>query len=182
MGYPHRPREIRIVDKPPSQRLGGGAEPSQEFVTADGVLICYLYQSMGDPLPIESEAVDLAFCGESIEHVTEAEADAVCREVYRILKPGGDFCLDTPNASLVRLQSPDTPIHPEHRKEYHVQELWDKLERWGFQIADARGICPMPASLRSGVFSYKEMVSNIGLSMRPEEGYLFYLRGIKPAE
>jgi ubiquinone/menaquinone biosynthesis C-methylase UbiE len=181
MGYPHRPREILIVDLPPCERLNGAknAEPSQAFVTADGVRVRYLYQSMAAPLPIADESVDLVFCGESIEHVTEAEANAVCREAYRVLKPDGYLCLDTPNASLTRLQSPDAPIHPEHKKEYQVHELRSKLERWGFEVVEAIGICPMPESLHSGVFSYEEMVHNTGLSERPEEGYLFYLKGVK---
>lgn len=119
--------------------------------------------------------------GESIEHITEEEADSVCRAVYRVLRPGGYFCLDTPNAALTRLQSPDKMIHPEHKKEYYVHELRSKLERWGFEIIDVKAICPMPASLQSGVFDYGEAIRNIGLSDNSQEGYLFYLKARKPA-
>ncbi len=182
MGYPHRPREIAIVDLPPEQRIndGTGHETSRDLVTADGTHIRYYYHSMSDLAMIGDAQVDLCWSGESIEHVTEAEADQVCREAYRILKPGGYFCLDTPNAALTRLQSPHELIHPEHKIEYRVQELKAKLARWGFTVGTEKGVCPMPVSLRRGVFDYREMVSNIRLSENAEEGYFFYLQAIKP--
>jgi len=181
MGYSHRPREIIIVDLPPTQRIWqANAEPFQSFVTTDGTSVRYLYRSMTDLAPIRDESVDLVWSGESIEHVTEAEADLVCQEAYRVLKPDGYFCLDTPNAALTRLQSPDAFIHPGHKKEYYVHELRMKLERWGFQIVEAKGICPMAQSLQRGVFDIGEIVSNIGLSDKPEESYMFFLKATKP--
>jgi len=184
MGYPYHPREITIVDLPPDQRLRGtkGNEPYQSWRTADGVHIRYVYQSMADPLPIDSASVDLVWSGQSIEHITEWEADIVFQEVYRILKPGGYFCLDTPNAALTRLQSPNALIHPEHKKEYYVQELIVKLKQHGFEIVETKGICPMPESLRNGLFNYMEIINNITLSDNPEEGYLFYIRAVKPSQ
>lgn len=186
MGYPHRPRQLLIVDLPPDERIWGigirgvdDTEQLQEVVTHDGVQVRYLYRSMTDLGDIAANSVDLVFSGESIEHISEADGDIVCREVYRILKPGGYFCLDTPNAALTRLQSPHELIHPEHKKEYYVHELRTKLERWGFQIVEAKGICPMPESLRSKTFDYRELVQNIALCDNAEEGYLFFLKGMK---
>jgi SAM-dependent methyltransferase len=183
MGYPHHPREIWIVDLPPLQRLGGGgrAEPGERLSTADGIQVSYFYGSMTDLSPFADESADLVWSGESIEHVTESEADTVCHEVYRVLKPGGHFCLDTPNASLTRLQSPDALIHPEHKKEYQVHELCEKLARWGFQVEETQGICPIPHSAGSGVFDYEELVRNVGLSDDPEISYMFYVRAVKPS-
>jgi len=122
----------------------------------------------------------LVFAGESIEHVSETEAWTVCAEVFRILKPGGYFCLDTPNAALTRLQSPERLIHPEHKREYMVHEIKGMLERTGFVISQTLGICPMPQSLRRKVFDPKELIRNIGLSQNPEEGYLFFIKAVKP--
>lgn len=183
MGYPHHPHEIIIVDLPPAQRCKGSDSPwpLQTFLTADGVSVRYLYRSMTDLSPISNGSIDLVWSGESIEHVTEEEADTVCREAYRVLRPGGYFCLDTPNAALTRLQSPDALIHPEHKKEYYVWELRTKLVQWGFEVLEARGICPMPDSLQKGIFRNEEILRNIGLSDAPEQGYLFYLKAIKPA-
>jgi hypothetical protein len=179
MGYPHSPRKITIVDLPPSQRLEGGSESSQAFLTDDGIQIRYLYQSMADPLPIEDASVDLVFSGESIEHITEKEANKVCEEAYRIIQPGGYFCLDTPNAVLTTLQSPGGLMHPEHKREYRVEELRSKLEQAGFRIVEGKGVCPMPRSIQNEVFDQAELVENITLSDEPEEGYLFFLKAIK---
>ncbi len=96
------------------------------------------------------------------------------------MRPGGYFCLDTPNAALTRLQSPYRLIHPEHQKEYTFYEMLGMLERAGFEIIGALGICPMPESLKRGLFDFKELTRNVALNERPEEGYLFFLKAIKP--
>lgn len=183
-GYPHRPETIYIVDLPDERRMLGSGEPESGKHGPDvrhrGVMIRYLYQSMAEPVPLGEGAVDLVFSGESIEHITETEADLVCREAWRLLRPGGHFCLDTPNGALTRLQSPEALIHPEHKKEYRPCELRAKLEAVGFEVVEEGAICPMPESLRSGRFLYKEMVNRRGLSANPDEGYLFYLIGRKP--
>ena len=182
MGYPHRPEEVCIVDLPPQQRLGvaGDAAPIGDSVLSGGIRVRYLYGSMADLTPFDDGSVDLVWSGESIEHVTEADAEKVVREAYRILRPGGAFCLDTPNAALTRIQSPDELIHPEHKKEYRVGEIRDLLIGAGFEVVKEKGICPMPDSLRNGVFSLKELISKRGLSDAPEEGYMFFMYGVKP--
>lgn len=182
MGYPHRPRSITILDLPPDDRIGGAeaAEASQELITAEGIAVRYLYRSMADLDPIADGSTDLVVSGESIEHISEAEAEQVCDQAFRILRPGGAFCLDTPNAHLTRIQSPDRLIHPEHQKEYYPAEIRAKLERRGFRIVDAAGICPMPESIRSGVFDFAEMTRNVALSNDPDEGYMFFFKAVKP--
>jgi SAM-dependent methyltransferase len=186
LGYPHHAQTIYIVDLPAEARFVGSSEPEQaaqshELIARDGIKISYLYQSMSERLPLSDESVDLVFSGESIEHVTESEADAVCREAHRVLKQNGYFILDTPNAALTRIESPDELIHPEHKKEYYPHELRSKLEHWGFKIVDMGGICPMPDSLRTHTFSHKELVQRRGISNNPEEGYMFYLKAMKAA-
>ncbi|HMQ32329.1 MAG TPA: DUF4214 domain-containing protein [Chloroflexaceae bacterium] len=182
MGYPYRPRSITILDLPPDDRIGGAAaaERLQHLVTDEGTTVRYLYRSMADLDPIPDASVDMVVSGESIEHISEADAEHVCDEAWRILRPGGSFCLDTPNALLTRLQLPDQLIHPEHQKEYRPDEIREMLERRGFAIADAAAICPMPECLASGVFDFAEMTRNIGLSDNPDEGYMFYFRAVKP--
>lgn len=172
MGYPHQPKLIIIVDVILPE--------NKSWITSDGICIRYYKGSMVDIRWIESDSVDLVWAGESIEHITEDEFAIVCKEVFRILKPNGSFCLDTPNAALTRLQSPDRLIHPEHKREYYVHEVENLLKRSGFIVVEAKGICPMPSSLQRGVFDPEELVRNIRLSEYPEEGYLFYLRAIKP--
>lgn len=182
MGYPHVPERITILDLPPPDRIGGvfAAEDAQHHHTPDGTTIRYLYRSMAELDPIPDSSVDLVVSGESIEHISEADAERVCNEAFRILRPGGFFCLDTPNAHLTRLQMPDAFIHPEHQKEYYPDEIRVKLERRGFEIVEAAAVVPMPESLRSRSFDLSEMTRNIRLSDNPDEGYMFFFKARKP--
>lgn len=187
MGYSHKVREITIVDLPPEERFEssgaaarGGAGSPPQFVTRDGVVIRGLYRSMVDLSPIADASIDMVWSGESIEHVTEEEADIVCQESFRVLRPGGYFCLDTPNAAVTRLQCPDEMIHPEHKKEYRAEELRAKLEKWGFEVVDAKAVCPMPESVRTGKFDSDEIIRNMMITDNAEDGYLFYLKAVKP--
>lgn len=182
MGYPYRPEELWIVDLPPEKRFTGAAraETVSHMVTQHGTRIHYVYHSMTDLDFLADASVDLVVSGESIEHVTEAEAHRVCREVYRVLKPGGYFCLDTPNARLTRLQSPHAMIHPEHKKEYQVHELLAILRQWGFEIVEVLGICPMVQSIRTGIFRYHEIMENPVLTEQAEDSYLFFVKARKP--
>ncbi|EFO81267.1 hypothetical protein OSCT_0856 [Oscillochloris trichoides DG-6] len=181
MGYPHQPEEITIIDLPPEARIGGTeAAETQREIVVDGVRIRYLYRSMADLADIPTASMDLIVSGESIEHISEADGEIVCREAFRILAPGGSFCLDTPNGALTRIQSPDEFIHPEHQKEYLVQEIRDMLVRYGFEIVNEKGVCPMPESLRTKVFDLSEMSKKMSLSDNPEEGYVFFIHAMKP--
>ena len=56
-------------------------------------------------------AFDMVYSGQTIEHVTEADGDTVVREAFRVLAPGGWFCLDTPNgpALAAALRRADEP-------------------------------------------------------------------------
>lgn len=182
MGYPHTPRQITIVDLPPAERIGGiaASENHMRVQTTDGILIEYRYGSMVELEPIADESVDLAVSGQTIEHISPEHAIILCQQVYRILKPGGYFCLDTPNARLTRLQSPDQFIHPEHQKEYYAHELRELLQQSGFEIVAEGGITPMPRSLALQSFDLDEMCEHIELCEKPEEGYLLYFQAQKP--
>jgi hypothetical protein len=56
-----------------------------------------------------------------------------------VLKPGGFFALDTPNARITRLQQDDF-IDPDHEHEYTHGELSRDLALAGFEIVEAKGI------------------------------------------
>jgi len=183
LGYPHAPKELVIVDLPPDQRVvrPGTAEPRGTLRASRGTWVRYLYGPMSDLHTIADASVDLVVSGQSIEHVTEEEADRVCGEAFRVLKPGGHFCLDTPNARVTRIQSPGSLIHPEHKKEYLVSELKDKLVRHGFRLAASKGVCPMPGTVASQLFDFGEMARNCALSDDVGNCYLFFLDVLKPA-
>jgi SAM-dependent methyltransferase len=48
-------------------------------------------------LPFSSDSFDLALASEFIEHIDQESFDKFMQEVYRILKPGGELILTTPN-------------------------------------------------------------------------------------
>ena len=116
--------------------------------------------------------------GQSIEHVTREQAGLCLGEVWRVLAPGGHFCLDTPNAAATRLQS-DEFVHPDHKYEYRHQELAGMLESAGFTISEAKGLNHMPESLASGKFDPAEPAANLGVYDDLENCYLLAYRCVK---
>lgn len=187
MGYPHHPRRITIIDLPPDRRMFAETfqyaadEHEQWREVRPGVLVRYLHRSFVNLDALPDASVDLVWSGETIEHVTRDEARQTAREVWRILRPGGYFCMDTPNRAITRLQFPRGLIHPEHRYEYEPRELAEQLREEGFEIRRVLGICPMPKSAQTGRFDLREIFVNAILSPDAEQSYLFYLEARKPA-
>jgi SAM-dependent methyltransferase len=183
-GYPHSPEELLIVDLPPEKRVydPASAEKSAVLRAQRGTLIRYHYGSMSDLSFIGDESFDLVVSGQSIEHINEPEGTHVCKEAFRILEPGGRFCIDTPNARLTKIQNPPHGlIHPEHVKEYTPDELRDRLISAGFMISKEAGLCPMPYSVESNEFDYDEMVVGAKrFSADLDKCFIFYFEATKP--
>jgi hypothetical protein len=108
------------------------------------------------------------YSGQSIEHVTEADGDAVVREAHRVLAPGGWFCLDTPNGPLWRLRS-DAPMNHDHKIEYGAGELVAKIERAGFSVTECKGLNLMRNGAARGEFDEGEASANPGVFAAAEE-------------
>ncbi len=181
MGYTHEPETLFIFDLPLEQRLEQPRFEHPETIRRGRTTIRYMLTGMVDLSAIPSQSVDMVFSGESIEHVTEDEADCVCREAYRVLKDGGFFSFDTPNARLTRLQSPNALIHPEHKKEYLREELEEKVVRAGFCIEQIGGLCPMERSVESAQFDDEEMIENPVVSDKPDSCYVIFFKCRKPS-
>ncbi|MGH9161086.1 MAG: class I SAM-dependent methyltransferase [Vicinamibacteraceae bacterium] len=94
--------------------------------------------SRGEALDLESASVDLLFAGESIEHVDHPEG--FLDEVYRVLKPAGQFVLTTPNADayLSARAGEVCTIGPEHIGLMGYGELRELLEP-RFEVLRAHG-------------------------------------------
>ena len=157
------------------------AERRRSFTTRDGIEILHENRSMTDLSFIADGSVDLVFSGESIEHVTREDGTHVLTEAFRILRPGGSVCIDTPNAFFTRMQSPDELVHPEHAHEYTVEELRYLVRDAGFEIVRELGICALRRARATGVFDETEIIDGRGLCPDPEDGYLFYVEGRKPS-
>ncbi len=186
MGYPHRAQEITIIDLPPQTRMFAdnyryvGSE-NAAWIEVEGTRVRYIHASMTDMSSVADESIDMLWMGQSIEHITLAQARQVYVEARRVLKPGGYFCLDTPNRDVTRLQYPFSYIHPEHKHEYTVIELQKHLAEAGFNIRRTLGICPLPRSTQKGRLYLREIPEHLELSDNASIAYFFYIESIKPS-
>jgi SAM-dependent methyltransferase len=177
LGYPYDFDELVVVDLPPdarhplyrSERFG----PEE---TARG-RVRYEYRSMSDLSFAADGSVDLVYSGQSIEHVSEADGDVVLAEAARILVPGGHLAVDTPNGRLCRLQQPDF-IDPDHKVEYTLAELREKLLRAGFEVLTERGLNWDGA--RPDRFDPAALARNHGIYHDADNCYLLAVLARKP--
>jgi SAM-dependent methyltransferase len=172
MGYPYAFEELVIVDLPHDARhdLYAGS-PTVDHVVSPLGPVRYRYHSMIDLSSHPDASYDLVFSGQSIEHVNEADADAMLAGVHRVLEPGGWFCLDTPNRRITALQLGDALTNPDHELEYTHEQLTAKLTAAGFEVAGAYGLAYCGESAAKGVFSAEEMARHRGVYAEPADGY-----------
>src|ERR1700733_8584868 len=111
--------------------------------------------------------------GPAIEHISEADSFAVYREVKRILRPNGHFCLDTPNRNLTEIHTTGW-IHPEHQVEYKPEHLRRNLIEAGFQIDLELGLCEMLGTWRTKIFDYADFFMGGALSSTVDGSYIQY--------
>ena len=172
MGYPYPFEEIVIVDLPSEDRhelYQTDEQPTS--VETGGGRVTYRYHSMADLSRYPSGSFDMVYSGESIEHVTRGEGERVLAEAYRVLRPGGVLALDTPNATVTRLQQAAF-IDPDHKHEYRHAEMAAMLRGNGFVIERAHGINYGGESLRSGTFDPVEVATKRGLYDEIDSCYL----------
>jgi SAM-dependent methyltransferase len=186
MGYPHAAQEITIIDLPPQTRLFADSyhyleRESTAWIDVEGARVRYVHASMTDMSAVTDESIDLIWMGQSIEHISLAQARQVYVEAQRVLKPGGYFCLDTPNRDVTRLQYPFSYIHPEHKHEYRVPELARQLVEAGFDLKRTLGICPLPRSTKQGRLQLREILEHVELTDHAGIAYFFYLESTKPS-
>ena len=169
MGYPYAFEELVVVDLPQDDRNELYKEDDDRHVV-DSALgpVHYRYHSMADLSAYPEASFDLVFSGQSIEHVPVDEADKVLGEVARVLRPGGHLALDTPNATVCRLQQAEF-IDPDHEHEYTHGEMSDKLRANGFEILEAKGLNHAGRSLAAGVFSAEDVANHPGPLRRHRE-------------
>jgi SAM-dependent methyltransferase len=171
MGYPYRFDALTIIDLPTDERHPMYRSVEHPTVASARGPVTYRYQSMTDLAAFADGSFDLVYSGQSIEHVSEDEADAVLREVWRILEPGGVFAFDTPNARVTRLQQAAF-VDPDHKIEYTAPQLDAKLRGAGFEIVDRKGLNYVGASAAAGRFDWDEAARNRGMFAAAEDCYL----------
>src|SRR6185369_3409676 len=77
--------------------LGGGSNCLDGCLTADVDARADVYVDITRTLPFPDNSVDSIFCEEAIEHISRSAGEAMLRECFRILKPGGVVRVSTPD-------------------------------------------------------------------------------------
>jgi len=172
MGYPYQFDDLVVIDLPSDERHVIYQESMTHTVTQTALgPVRYRYHSMVDLSDYADASVDLVYSGQSIEHVAVDLAEVVLGEVRRVLKPGGHFALDTPNARVTRLQQAEF-IDLDHKYEYTHLELHEKLVRAGFDVVETKGLNYAGPSLAKGRFDIAAVSTARGLFSEIEECYL----------
>lgn len=180
MGYPQRPIELHVVDLPDDLReYALSKDQIKDMQRADGVTTKYVYTGMTDLKSFEPNSFDFVWSGQSIEHVSEQDAETTFAEVLRVLKPGGFFSLDTPNRRLTKLIS-ERYLHADHKLEYTPGLLCEKLKAAGFEIQEVKAITPLPVSASIGRVSKLEFLNAVEVNDDFDNGFSFYVKCVKP--
>jgi SAM-dependent methyltransferase len=180
LGYPYPFESLVVVDLPVQERheiYQGGSDGA--LVQSELGPVEFAFHSMVDLSRYADGSFDLVYSGQSIEHVTEADGDTVLGEVFRVLAPGGWFCLDTPNGPVWRLRSAEL-MNDDHEVEYAAPELVAKLERAGFAVTECKGLNLMRRGAAAGVFDEAEASANPGVFAAAEECLLLALVARRP--
>jgi predicted SAM-dependent methyltransferase len=176
MGYQHDFEELLIVDLPQDIRHDlYMTRATPEAMRCGSGTVSFLYRSMADLGDLVEGSFDLVLSGQSFEHVTRDEGEQVLSEVHRVLSPGGILALDTPNRTLTELQLRGTSqefINPDHKVEYHHDEMVQLFEQHGFELVKKVGLNGMPSSKAGGMFDIEELISSEPVCDDIESAYM----------
>ena len=179
MGYRSKWQRMIIVDLPPEKRDRQWRPERHEstIVEAPNGPVEYVYGSMSDPDVIsESGFADLVWSGNSIEHISETEADVFLAIANRVLKPDGLLCLDTPNRRITEIQHPASYTNADHKVEYTHRQLSAKLVRQGFVIEEALGVLDCRSIVDGTPFSIDALAKCPEFTTEVENGYFLFYR------
>ncbi|NLE82464.1 MAG: class I SAM-dependent methyltransferase [Rhodococcus sp.] len=88
-------------------------------------------------LPLEDASVDVVVNFQVIEHLWDQAQ--FLRECFRVLKPGGELLVSTPNR-ITFSPGRDTPLNPFHTRELNAAELTELLVEAGFTVSVMTGV------------------------------------------
>ncbi|MGE0171318.1 MAG: methyltransferase domain-containing protein [Oligoflexales bacterium] len=183
MGYQHNPKKIIIVDLPPIERTADqqSLHTDESTLQFNGIEVRHVFGTMDRLDRIRSQSIDLVWSGQSVEHIDVGQAQKMFQEVWRVLQPGGKFCLDTPNRALSKMLCRMGFIHPEHKIEYMPSDLRSLLTASGFKVRQELAVSPMPLSLKWRKFCKLELHNSKAVSRWAAEGFSFFVECEKPS-
>ncbi|MGX6513182.1 class I SAM-dependent methyltransferase [Rhodococcus sp. SJ-2] len=88
-------------------------------------------------LPLDDASVDTIVNFQVIEHLWDQ--DQFLRECHRVLTPGGELLISTPNR-ITFSPGRDTPLNPFHTRELDATELTELLVDAGFRVELVTGV------------------------------------------
>ncbi|MFD4366450.1 class I SAM-dependent methyltransferase [Rhodococcus sp. NPDC058521] len=88
-------------------------------------------------LPFEDASVDVVVNFQVIEHLWDQAQ--FLRECFRVLKPGGELLVSTPNR-ITFSPGRDTPLNPFHTRELNARELTELLVDADFTVSVMTGV------------------------------------------
>lgn len=84
-------------------------------------------------ISLENSSLDAIVAGEFIEHLYPQDVDQTLREFFRLLKPGGNLLLTTPNPNYLVLKlTGKSVIGGPHVSEHYINNLRKQLKEVGF--------------------------------------------------
>lgn len=144
----------------------------------------WIQRTLGDLEPVDTGEVDLVFAGEVFEHMWPDEIAGFLAEASRVLRPGGQLVLDSPNR---RVTSALGWIHPEHTIEFTPAEAAELLGLAGFEDVRVRGLwlCHdaargfMPVELDAGGPQWPPERRVAEAEDRPDDAFVWWAEAVR---
>lgn len=182
LGYPHRPRQLDILDLPPDRQNHGTPIHDQSIPAMfEWGTVSYFHGSAEDIAKVaalQQRTYDCVFMGQAIEHVRPEALPAILQWIHAHLAPNGCFIADTPNRILTRIQCPSWYIHPDHKIEYEPDQLARVLADNGFKVVKRVGMAHLPKIAAGGIYDAREFRDAQLLHENADACYLFALEAV----
>lgn len=99
--------------------------------------VIWIPNSVSDMKDVPSKSIDILFSGQNIEHLYIDDMVGFFHEAFRVVKPGGYVCIDSPNRLITQEVG---YTQPQHVLELSKDEIHCLLEASGFRITSTSGI------------------------------------------
>lgn len=183
MGYPHRPRQLDILDLPPERQNWSAPEFDQSVPSQfDWGTVTYHHgdaETIADVAGLQGRKYDGVFLGQAVEHIDPCALPGILAWIRGHLATDGQLVMDTPNRILTRIQCPTWFIHPDHKLEYEPSQLEEQLQAHGFRVVKRVGLVHLPGIARSEVYDARDFRNAELMHADADASYLFALHAVR---